>query len=60
MRQDRKITIDKDRLRQYNAMKPAARGLLVTTVKFTAKMMWGLLRFAFRLPGMVKRAAKKE
>jgi hypothetical protein len=60
MRRDDKIRIDEERLRQYQDMKPAATRTLRTTARITAKLMWAMLRFAFRLPGMIKRSSSRD
>jgi hypothetical protein len=59
MRTRSDISIDKDRLQEYNKMKPAAKSALYTTARVGAKMMKWLIKFAFYLPGMVRKLTKK-
>jgi hypothetical protein len=45
---------------EYDKMKPAARSALYTTARVGAKMMKWMLKFAFYLPGIVRRLTAKS
>jgi hypothetical protein len=60
MRSKSNISIDKDRLEEYNKMKPAAKSALYMTARVGAKMMKWMVKFAFYLPGIVRRLAAKS
>jgi len=53
-------TLDKERLQQYNDMKPAAKKALGFTARIAVKMMKMIVRTAWLIPGMVRKMAGKK
>jgi hypothetical protein len=44
-----------ERLRQYDSMAPQAKKILVFTARLGWKMMKGLVKIAFRIPGLTRK-----
>jgi hypothetical protein len=60
MNNKRTYTLDKERLQQYNELKPAAKKVLGFTARAAVKMMKMIVKAAWLLPGMVRKLGREK